>query len=108
MPAGSNYRSPSSFTCLPHKGLTIHLLLSRPCSRVATEPHQGANTHPRVWTGVIKLVKFAQLLWAKLIQANGVHGGLPAAPTPQYTTELPTLYLDGRPDRTTGYLKGAS
>jgi hypothetical protein len=61
-----------------------------------------------VWTGVIKLVKFAQLLWAKRIQANGVHGGLPATPTPQYTTELPTLYLDGRPDRTTGYLKGAS
>ena len=38
MPAGSNYRSLSSFTCLPPKAFTIHLLLSRPYSRVATEP----------------------------------------------------------------------
>jgi hypothetical protein len=38
MPAGSNYRSLSSFTCLPHKAFTIHLLLSHPYSRVATDP----------------------------------------------------------------------
>src|SRR5690349_17652199 len=38
MPAGSSCRSLSSFTCLPHRGSTLHLLLSRPCSRVATEP----------------------------------------------------------------------
>jgi hypothetical protein len=38
MPASSNYRSLSSFTCLPPKAFTIHLLLSRPYSRVATEP----------------------------------------------------------------------
>jgi hypothetical protein len=38
MPAGGNYRSLSSFTCLPPKAFTIHLLLSRPYSRVATEP----------------------------------------------------------------------
>jgi hypothetical protein len=38
MPASSNYRSLSSFTCLLHKAFTIHLLLSHPGSRVATEP----------------------------------------------------------------------
>jgi transposase, IS6 family len=38
MPAGSSCRSRSSFTCSPHKGGTIHLLLSRPCSGFATEP----------------------------------------------------------------------
>jgi hypothetical protein len=38
LPAGSNCRSLSSFTCSPHKAFTIHLLLSHPCSRVATEP----------------------------------------------------------------------
>jgi hypothetical protein len=31
-------RSPSSFTCSPHEGGTMHLLFSRPCSEVATEP----------------------------------------------------------------------
>ena len=30
--------SPSSFTCSPHEGGTMHLLFSRPCSEVATEP----------------------------------------------------------------------
>jgi hypothetical protein len=39
MPAVSSCRSPSSFTCSPHKGGTVHLLLSRPCSGFATEPH---------------------------------------------------------------------
>lgn len=40
MLAGRNYRSLSSFTCLTPKAFTIHLLLSRPYSRVATEPCQ--------------------------------------------------------------------
>jgi hypothetical protein len=38
MPAVSSCRSPSSFTCLPHEGGTIHLLRSRPYAGFATEP----------------------------------------------------------------------
>ena len=42
MPAGSNCRSPNSFTCSPHEGGTMHLLLSRPYSGFATEPAETA------------------------------------------------------------------
>ena len=43
MPAGSSCRSLSSFTCLLHKGSTLHPMLSRPCSRVATEPTEEVS-----------------------------------------------------------------
>jgi hypothetical protein len=42
MPAGSSCRLLSSFTCWPYEGGTMHLLLSRHCSGVATEPLRGA------------------------------------------------------------------
>ncbi len=30
--------SPSSFTCSPHEGGTMHLLFSRPCSKLRQNP----------------------------------------------------------------------
>jgi hypothetical protein len=38
MPAISSCQSPRSSTCSPHKGGTMHLLLSHSCSGFATEP----------------------------------------------------------------------
>ena len=44
MSAVSSCRSRSGFTCSPHKGSTVHLLLSRPCSGFATEPVRALVT----------------------------------------------------------------
>ena len=37
-PATSSHRSPRSFICSPHERGATYLLLSRPCTRFATEP----------------------------------------------------------------------
>jgi hypothetical protein len=43
MPAGSSCRLLSSFTCSPHEGGKMHLLLSHSRCRVATEPSSASR-----------------------------------------------------------------
>ena len=58
MLASINYRSLSSFTCSPHEGGPMHLLLSRPWFGIATEPHKlrGQRVHRGLRPAVARLV----------------------------------------------------
>jgi hypothetical protein len=68
MLAISSYRTPSSFTCLPHDRATMHLLLSRPGSVATPEPK--GSTQLRRWdAGVADLLLGTHATSSKLLSA---------------------------------------